>query len=96
MVLFSSGYPVDRVLKVLGHFGSLLLFCFGLLPLFVDFVEDENYELGCSYGQSCLPNSVHVEPITHFSLQVTSDGVDCLLSLLVVELTLGAFGAHFG
>ena len=96
MVLFSSGYPVDRVLEVLGNFGSLLLFGLGLLPLFVDFVEDEHYELGCSYGQCCLPNSVHVEPVTHFPLQVTSDGVDRLLGLLVVELTLGAFRAHFG
>ena len=97
MVLFSSGYPVDRVLKVLGNFGSLPLFGLGLLPLFVDyFVEDENYQLGCSYGQSCLPHSVHVEPVAHFSLQVTPDGVDCLLGLLVVELTLGAFRAHFG
>ena len=95
MVLFSSGNPVDRVLEVLGNFGSLFLFGLGLLPLFVDFVEDENYELGCSYGQSCLPHSVHVEPITHFPLQVTPDGVDCLLGLLVVELTLGAFRAHF-
>ena len=96
MVLLSSGYPVDRVLEVLGNFGSLLLFGLGLLPLFVDFVEDEHYELGCSYGQCCLPNSVHVEPVTHFPLQVTSDGVDRLLGLLVVELTLGAFRAHFG